>query len=211
MAGFLSGRDVTTGDNIANVINFASKTLLNNINTIIPCKVLAITIVDGLQKLDIQPIINWLDNFGNPVEPPIIYNVPVCLQIGGNAGLLIEFSIGDIVIAACAQRDISVAKKTPTQQNPATYRKFDLADAIVIGKFSYALPSVYIKITDDGVEITAPEKSLTVHAGSVVVNSDDIELGAGGAGVVTASTTINDSLGHPCTIVNPSTKVKAAL
>lgn len=64
--------------------------------------------------------------------------------------------------------------------------------------------------------ISATAKNIEATAENININSAEYNIngncnlgGSGGAPVLTINTTILDSLGKPCTITNPATKVKA--
>lgn len=174
-----------------NQLEYAINSTLMNVNTILPCKILSIE--DN--RASIQSIINMLDATGNPLAYPVIHDVPFMQIVGGNAGVIIEHIIGDIVAVGFSQRDLSSIKATWETGNPASYRKFSLADAIILGKLSNNLPTIFIKITAAGVEIAAPDlpitatcQTATVNADQVDINSGNINLGSGGVGILNANT-----------------------
>lgn len=179
MTTYNSLMDESTDKSIANVIDFAINRRLMDVNTMLLCEVLA---VNGT-KLRVKSLLNYLDTKGNPIDPPIIYDVPTMMIVGGNAGVIIEYQIGDNVVVGFCQRDISGVKSTQNRQNPSTYRKFSLSDGIVLGKFSNILPTVYVKVTNNGVEIKGPDIKIisdgtaTVQAQTANIEADEVNLG----------------------------------
>lgn len=174
-----------------NQLEYAINSILLNVNTVLPCKILSIE----NNRASVQSIINMLDAQGNPLAYPIIHDVPIIQIVGGNAGIIIEYVVNDIVAVGFSQRDISTIKSTWATGNPGSYRKFSLADAIIIGKLSNELPTVHVKITAAGIEILAPDlpitatcQTATVNADQVDINSGNINLGEGGVGILNANT-----------------------
>jgi hypothetical protein len=203
-------------NNKTNALNYAINSKLMNVNTVLPCRIYAIS---GI-RYDITPIINVLDARGQPHINPNVHDVPAMQIVGGNAGIIIEYQVGDIVCVGFSQRDISNIKYSWTTQNPASYRKHAIADAIILGKLSNTTPTINIKITAAGIEINAPSLPVTVNAQTVTVaattvnvNSNSVNLGgAGGTGVLNSQAIITAPPGGGvCSITNFSTKVKAIL
>ena len=74
--------------------------------------------------------------------------------------------------------------------------------------------TIHLK-NNGNIEITA-NNNITINANNVVVDTEEYNIngncnlgGSGGSAVLTTNTIILDSLGNPCTITNPATKVKA--
>lgn len=218
-----------TTHSLANMVNYAIIQNLNKVNTLLPCQI--VTIYEG-NRYDVTPLLNNLTVTGEPVDPPTIYNVPALQTMGGNAGIIIEFQEGDTVLVGFAQRNIAAVKKNWTTQNPSSLRKFSLSDGIILANLSNNLPTIYVKVTPAGIEVTAPSLPLTVNSqtatinttGDTVINasgdvditgtnvtitSTDVDIGGVGAvGVLNSASVIHDSLGFPCTVVTPSATVK---
>lgn len=159
----------------ANTLQYAFNQMLMGVNTCLPCEIIAIT---G-NTYTIQPLNNTIGADGTPYAPPLIYNVPYALESGGNAGFIIEPAIGDKVLVVFSQRDISIIKKEWARNNPESYRKFSLADAIIVKRLSNDAPSIFIKVTSAGIEMTSPSLPVNVNADTVTVNADTVNLGNG--------------------------------
>lgn len=147
-------------------INYCINNMLLNMYTMLPAQ---ITAINGL-LCTVQLIINTV-GLNQPTPPPIsVANVPICQLIGGSSGIIIEYQIGDVVLCGAIQRDISSIKNTWQQANPASQRKFSLSDIVVMFKLSNSLPTNFVKITDSGIEITAPDLPITVNGKNITVN-----------------------------------------
>lgn len=169
--------NASTANSQANTLAYAINQSLLNLNTTIPAIILAIN-DDG--TFDIKPLLNIINASGVPSAPPNIYSVPASIVQGGTAGIIISYQINDTVLVSCSQRDISAIKKTWTQGNPASYRKFNLADAIIIGQLNNTSPTIYVKIDTSGITITAPSLPVIINANEVDINAGTIKLGQTG-------------------------------
>jgi len=159
----------------ANTISYAFNQMLMGVNTCLPCEIVGIT---G-NTYTIQPLNNTIGANGTPYSPPLIYNVPYSIETGGNAGFIIEPAVGDKVLVVFSQRDISIIKKEWARNNPESYRKFSLADAIIVKRLSNELPTIFVKATSAGIEITAPSLPVTINSQTANVNADTVNLGNG--------------------------------
>ena len=135
----------------ANTLQYIINQAIRNINTILPCKIVAVDNTKFIYTLEV--LINFLDTGGEPIAPPNLFSIPILHNCGNNAGVIIEYAINDIVLVGFSQRDITNFKTTHAQSNPATYRIYDLADAIILNAYKIANPSVFVKITQDIIEI----------------------------------------------------------
>lgn len=203
---------VRTSD--ANTLQYVFDQILFDINTMLPCEIIN---VNG-DRYDVQSLINNLDSVGNPITPPILYNLPAMVEMGGYAGFITEYKKGDKVAVGFCQRDLSVVQKDWSRQNPPSYRKHSLSDGIIIKRVSNTPPTIYIKVTDSGITIEGNNTPINVHttgnasitANEVDINSNNINLGSGGVGILNANTIITaPSGGGVCSISMASTTVKA--
>lgn len=163
------------GFSLTNTINYAVNQILMGVNTCLPCEIKEVT---G-NTYTIQPLNNIIGADGTPYVPSFIYNVPYSIETGGNAGFLIEPTVGDKVLVVFSQRDISIIKKEWARNNPESYRKFSLADAIIVKRLSNELPTIFVKATSAGIEITAPSLPVTITSQTANVNADTVNLGTG--------------------------------
>lgn len=210
---------------LTNALDYAISQRLMMINTMLPCKVIAVNAPDHpdtqLASLDVQPIVNMLDASGKPIAYPIIYEVPIIFQQGGNAGIIIEYQGDDLVWVGFAQRDMSnksyatssSPKSSPTLVNPATNRMFSLSDGVVLGSYSSKAPEVMVKVTSKGIDIKGKDKpvnvttsgdiSISTTSGAVKVNSanNSIELNASG---VTLSSNLQVTIKSPIVQIGES-------
>lgn len=158
---------LTTADGDRNsFIEYSINQALIKVNTILPAKILS---VNDDSTLLVQPIMRTASTT-QVYDAPQIDDVPTLKFQGGNAGIIIEYKAGDLVLIGVCQRDMTnvFVDMTSDLQSPMSNRKFCLTDAVVLSKLAKTPPTTYIKITDDGVEIMSDK---------VTVNSPNIELG----------------------------------
>lgn len=162
--------------NKANEQQYIIDQSLMNLNTILLCE---IELVNNNNSFDVRSLINYLDNSKKPITPPLLFNLPKLEIRGGIAGVIVEPIVGDKVIVGFAQRDISAIKKHLSRQNPASLRKFSAMDGIILGIISNTPPSIYVKITSDGVTIDAVNKPITVQTtGDTLIKASNAKIEA---------------------------------
>ncbi|APA83246.1 Gp138 family membrane-puncturing spike protein [Francisella tularensis] len=165
------------------VYNAINTTLLS-LNTILPAIVIQVNKSDNEHDtLDVQPIItqSYKDEYGNDIlfEQPIIKNVPINIQQGSNAGIILEYKKDDLVSLGCCQRDITQLKDnkfTHDISKPYSKRKFNLGDCIVLGKLTAKKPKIYIKISDDGIEIDSSGKPININCDKANIVSKETNV-----------------------------------
>jgi hypothetical protein len=177
----------------ANTLQYAINQALLAINTLSPAK---ITAINGL-RYTVEILVNYIDSNGIPYSAPTLYDIPTQILGGDGAGVIVEYAVGDVVNVGFCQRDISIVKQEWVTANPASYRKFNVSDGIILGYLTNTLPAVNITITKNGIILNSNNTPVTINSGSgnveinandVTINSGNIELGAGGVGILNANT-----------------------
>ena len=163
--------------------------LITNVNTAIPCKVVAIEKqeqrgVNIVGFVDIQLMIEQTNGQKKGNETAIICNVPYIRIQGGTNAVIIDPEINDLGVAIFASRDITNFKEARRQTPPATWRKFSISDAIYIGVIRNQKPVQYIHFRNDGIEIYSP-KRVHITTPTVLIDSDNTTINT------SAKTTIN--------------------
>lgn len=163
--------------------------LITNVNTAIPCKVVAIEKqeqrgVNIVGFVDIQLMIEQTNGQKKGNETAIICNVPYVRIQGGTNAVIIDPEINDLGVAIFASRDITNFKEARRQTPPATWRKFSISDAIYIGGIRNQKPVQYIHFRNDGIEIYSP-KRVHITTPTVLIDSDNTTINT------SAKTTIN--------------------
>jgi len=165
-------------------IEYAINNILLTINTIFPAYIIK---VDGNMHT-IQPIMQSRVQGQDPVTLPIIEDVPAVKWQGGDAGIIIEYQVNDVVLIGAVQRDWDILKNNdfpPKVEAPQSLRKFSITDSIILGKVSNKPPTTYVKIVNEGIEIVGDK---------VTVKSPDVEIIANSnINITTGNATVNSS------------------
>ena len=214
MDKLVTSRNPSQEMTMAQAIEFVLQKKFMDLCTMTLAQILA---VNNDNTLTVKSLLNYKSVSGQPITPPSIFNVPQGAIQGGNAGFITEYQVGDNVLVGFIQRDITSLKTTSTQTTPQLNRMHNIADAFVICYWGSA-PSIFVKCTSAGIEITAPNlpvninaQTATITANEVDINSSNINLGStGGVALLTTKSVINDSQGKPCIYQsNATTTVKA--
>ncbi len=177
VATFNSSKELSSDLSGTDMIEFSNTKLLHDINTIILAKIIDVEI--PTKRLVVKSLINGVDTHDQPIDPPQIYDVPYCAQRGGNAGIITNYKIGDTVVVGFCQRQIDITKSTMSQSTPNLTRFHALNDAVVLSHWSNNEPAVYIKITDDGIEIETLNKPLNISTtGNINMMANNITMNA---------------------------------
>lgn len=160
--------DTSVSNSKTNTIKYAINQSLLNVNTILPCEIMAI---NG-NRYTIQILTNYIDSTGKPSDAPTIYNVPYAVIQGGNAGVIITPIVGDAVAVGFSQRDISIVKQNWKKSNPGSFRKFSVSDAIILGTLTNTPPTINITINQDGIVINAPSLPVQMNCQTAEINAD---------------------------------------
>ena len=192
--------------------------LITNVNTAMPCKVVAIEKqeqrgVNIVGFVDIQLMIEQTNGQKKGNETAIICNVPYVRIQGGTNAVIIDPEINDLGVAIFAGRDITNFKEARRQTPPATWRKFSISDAIYIGGIRNQKPVQYIHFRNDGIEIYSP-KRVHITTPTVLIDSDNTTINtsakttinANGGCEINAETTNNGNV-----LINGNTKISGNL
>lgn len=103
---------------------------LNNLHTALICKITKVDLVK--MKASIKPLNKKKFKEKDPVDLPLIENVPISIITAGDFYIRPPYQVGDLVIAVFSERRIdeimNFAKDTGRGQ-----RKHSLDDAIIVG------------------------------------------------------------------------------
>jgi len=137
--------------------------------------------------VDVQPMVNQVDGFGNQVPHGTIYNLPCFRLQGGNGAVILDPAVGDIGEAVICDRDISTVKQTRAVSGPGSFRQNDWADGCYFGAFLGATPTDYVHIIGGGGIHLVTASPLTITASNVTLDAagnlavlGDITAGVGG-------------------------------
>ena len=162
-----------------NAYDFIVTQLLNQCDHITLVKIVSCTNSGGLSPVgfvDVQPLVNLVDGSGQAQEHGTIYHLPYFrLQGGGNA-VIIDPQVGDIGIAAFADRDISSVKANKKTANPGSARRFDMSDGLYIGGVLNGTPTQYVRFSSTGIEICSPAE-LRITAPNIILTGNVATIG----------------------------------
>lgn len=169
-----------SGANEFNAMTFLVKQILSTMHTATLVQVMQVTnigTVAPVGTVDVQPLVNQLDGFGNAVPHGRLYKLPYSRVQGGSNAVILDPQVGDIGIAVFAERDISNIEATKKQGNPGSARKFDMADGVYVATLWAQTPTRYIQFSGSGLNITAPDAiTLTVGAHALIINTSGITI-----------------------------------
>jgi hypothetical protein len=161
-----------------NYIDYAINNKLMSINTIFPATVNSFNAQNNTATITLI----FTPKAVNQVSPqPLqIQNVHVMVISGGNAGVIIQYQPGDIVLCGAVMRDISMIKKAwKTVTGQPSFRKFNLDDTIILGMLSNAPPSINITINNSGIQINGTNQPVAINtSGDVTVNGNNVDVTA---------------------------------
>ena len=103
--------------------------------------------------IDVLPLVNQLDGYGNPTQHQTVHRLKYHRYQGGYGAFITDPKIGDVGKMVVADRDTSVVRKTGTQGNPGSRRKFDKADGTYFGQAVAGAPTQYFSWLSQGFKL----------------------------------------------------------
>ena len=145
------------------VLVAAFQNQMSNVNTAIPCIVVAVRDSLNGAMVDVQPTVNQRFKDGTTKERPVILGIPVSFPVSSTAGVTFPIKVGSTGIAIFSMRNLDAWKNgsgRPT--TPLNFAKFDKGDAMFI-------PG----IQPPGVSVNDPSKRTWSHSteDTVLVNN----------------------------------------
>ena len=168
-----------------NAMYVMMQSMISKVWTAIPVKV--VRIYDNY-FVDVLPVIKAVDGSGKVLDTTTQYHVPYTRIQGGVNGIIINPHVGDFGLCIYAQNDISVLKNIREQKSDSSsltdpvqigsYRSHNLSDGMYIGGMMNAMPTRYLRISDDDIYIEGNGKPVTVHTSNKVTidATNDISL-----------------------------------
>ncbi len=115
------------------VLVAAFQNQMSNVNTAIPCIVVAVRDSLNGAMVDIQPTVNQRFKDGEVKERPVVLGVPVAFPVSSTAGLTFPIKVGSTGIAIFSMRNLDAWKNSSGRPTtPLNYAKFDKGDAMFI-------------------------------------------------------------------------------
>ncbi|QDJ35825.1 hypothetical protein CBR67_03700 [Bordetella hinzii] len=155
-------------------LTFLLAQVLGKVRTCSLVRVVAVTNDGGLSPVgfvDVQPMVNQLDGYGNSVPHLTLHQIPYLRVQGGADAVILDPKVGDIGIAVFSDRDISSVKATKDQANPGSWRMHDMADGLYFGGVLNGTPQQYVQFQDSGITVHSP-RQVTVRAPDVKVEAE---------------------------------------
>jgi hypothetical protein len=169
-------QDPESGVTEYNALSFLVRQMLAELSTSTLVKVTKVTNSGGVAAVgfvDVQPLVDQQDGFGNAVPHGVLHNLPYFRMQGGVNAVILDPAVGDIGFAVFADKDISVVKNTKKQASPGSARRFSMSDGIYLGGVLNGAPTNYVQFSGNDINITA--------TGVVNVVSPEINLKNAGA------------------------------
>jgi hypothetical protein len=170
-----------------NATTFLIKQILARVHTATVVQVKSVTNsgeVSPVGFVDVLPLVNQIDGFGNPTEHITVYGLPYIRMQGGTNAIILDPQVGDLGIAIFASRDISAVKNAKKQSNPGSRRRFSMSDGIYLGGILNGAPQNYVRFYSGGIDVKTTTK-LTITAqnatldttGNLTVTGDVVAAG----------------------------------
>lgn len=171
--------------------------LISQIHTMMPVKVLSVTVpkdaLAPIGRCEVLPLVKFIDGSNNSYPLGKVINVPYLRVQGGKNAIVIDPQVGDVGLCGFCERDISIVKKTGNVSAPDNLRKYDINSAVYMFSMMSELPTQYIQFLESGINIKstgniningltiAPDGTLTL-ANGVIVDSHSHPQGNDSAG-----------------------------
>ncbi len=191
-------QDIHSGSSEFNALFFAVSQILNARNHATLVQIKAVTNAGGVSPVgfvDVLPLVNQLDGYGNAMPNSIVHGLPYFRMQGGANAIILDPQVGDIGMAVFADRDISSVKATKARANPGSMNRSGLSDGMYVGGFLNGTPVQYVQFTAGGINVVSPT-AITIKAPSITLD-----------GPVTATSTINAATSVTAPLVTGSTNV----
>jgi phage baseplate assembly protein gpV len=146
-----------------NALSFLVNQIMNGRNVATLVQIKAVTNAGGLAPVgyvDVIPLVNQLDGYGNATPHGVVHNLPYFRMQGGANAIILDPQVGDIGIAVFADRDISSVKASKKASNPSSRRRADYADGMYIGGFLNGVPAQYVQFSAAGIKLHSPTQIL---------------------------------------------------
>lgn len=145
------------------VLVAAFQNQMSNVNTAIPCIVVAVRDSLNGAMVDIQPTVNQRFKDGTTKERPVLLGIPVSFPVSSTAGFTFPIEVGTTGMAIFSMRNLDAWKNSSGRPTtPLNFAKFDKGDAMFI-------PG----IQPPGVSVNNPSKRKWDHStkDAVLVNN----------------------------------------
>lgn len=166
-------------DSLAGTLQFCLNKFLENIDGMLPARVVAYDRVNSPNRIKVQPLIFILNTDGSTESRPQPAEIPVFSFGGGNFFISFNLRPGDFGWIKSNDRDISLFLQSYTESKPNTLRKMSFSDAVFIPDVMRGytinpedLNSMVISSIDGTVKITLATDVIQITAPLVIVNGN---------------------------------------
>ena len=157
---------------------FVIRQVLSKVNVAAIVKILAVYggAVGPVGYVDVQPLVNQTDGYGNAIPMGIIRHLPYMRAQGGTNAIIIDPQVGDVGICIFADKDSSSVVATGKQANPGSRRRFTVTDGIYLGGMLNGTPVQYIQFLANAISIVSPN-TINLNAPQLNINaSTQVEI-----------------------------------
>lgn len=141
---------------------FIIQQLISNVHTMIPVKVISVSIPEDtlspIGRCEVQPLVQQVDGNNNVYGRGQIINVPYLRVQGGKNAVVLDPVKDDIGLCGFCERDISMVKRTGAEAAPNTRRQYSLNDAVYMFTMMGDTPEQYVHFMQNEIHIKATNK-----------------------------------------------------
>ena len=177
--------------------------LIANIHTMMPVKILSVTIppdsLAPIGRCEVLPLVQQIDGSNNVYPMGKIINVPYLRVQGGKNAIVIDPQVGDVGLCGFCERDISIVKRTGELSAPDTRRKYDINSAVYMFTMMSGTPTQYIHFKTSGIDIKTTGdlniNGLIIKADGTLITKDGDTVDKHNHGGVQSGGSITSPLG----------------
>ncbi len=173
---YSANKEENSANSLFNSLDFMiEKSIKNLVNTAILVRVESVD--TEAKKLVCKPLVSQYDASGKVLDSAILYDIPYMRYQGGKAAIICNPCVNDIGLAIFAQQDISLVTSNKIVQ-PASFRAYDMADALYIGGFINNNPEIFIELNQDGQILIEGSEKISLKAPKIAIEAEDININA---------------------------------
>lgn len=175
-SGYAGQMGVSDANSDFNSIAFLIRTMIGDVRTIVPVKVVAVTgggVGASPPTVDVQSLVMQMDGAGNTTPHGLLLDLPVIRWQAGGAAIVADPVVGDIGVILVCDRDISAVEAAQGQAAPGSFRRHNLADGIYLGGILNAAPTKYVALTSTGIKMVDGNGNIVeMKAGSIAITGN---------------------------------------
>lgn len=167
--------DPVNNDSLAGTIRFAFNKLLQNVNGMLPARVIAYD--RATNRVQVQLIIAVVTTSGAQVSRPQLASIPVLILGGGGFGISFNLNPGDLGWVIANDRDISLFLTSYEESPPNTGRVKSFSDGLFIPDVMTDLTiaesdneNLVLQSVDGTVKISLGTNKITIAAPTIEID-----------------------------------------